>query len=130
MKISKPMIAGLVAAPVLVLGAAIPALAQDPSEAATDQASEASPEERFAEHTSELAAALAEQLGLDIETVAAALETVQAELAEQRQAEHRTALEQRLDDAVADGSLTQEQADAILAASDAGVLPGLVARLP
>lgn len=122
MNISKRAIAGMAAAPVLVLGAAIPALAQDAT--ATEEAASETPEERRAERTTELAAALAEELGLDTETVAAALETVRTELAEQRQAEMRAALQERLDAAVADGSLTQEQADAILAASEAGVLGG------
>ncbi len=133
MNVSRRMMAGLAAVPVLVLGAAIPAAAQDAGEQTTaEESTEATPEEstaptraeRFAQHNQELAAALAEELGLETEAVAAALETVQAELAEQRAAERRAALEERLAAAVADGSLTQEQADALLAAAEAGVLPG------
>ncbi len=49
---------------------------------------------------------------------------MRAELQAEREAEHLAALETRLDQAVAAGELTQEQADAMLAAAEAGVFPG------
>lgn len=113
----------------LTIGAALPALAQDPAEQTTedtteDTTEETTREERGAAERGEFAAALAEELGLDAATVDAALESVWTELAEEREAEHRAALEDRLAEAVEAGDLTQEQADALLAAAEAGVLGG------
>lgn len=105
----------------LTIGAALPALAQDPAEETTEESAR---EERGAAFRGEIAAALADELGLDAATVEAALETVQAEIEEQREAEHRMALEDRLAAAVEAGDLTQEQADALLAAEEAGVFGG------
>jgi hypothetical protein len=76
------------------------------------------PEERHAARQAELAAALAEELDLDTDTVAAAVERVH----ERHRAEHRAALQERLDAAAEAGELTREQADAILAAREAAVL--------
>lgn len=123
MHISKRTIAGVGATGVLLLGAAIPAFAQDATEEPTATEEETTTDDRkarFEERRTELAAALAEELGLDTETVAAALETVQAELAEARDAERQAAIEERLAEAVAAGDLTQEQADALLAAQESG----------
>lgn len=78
--------------------------------------SEADREARQAEQ----AKALAEKLGIDEAKVTAALE----ELRESRQADHKEQLQQRLDQAVKDGKLTQAEADAVLKAFDAGVLNG------
>lgn len=64
--------------------------------------------ERVLAFRSELAADLAEQLGLPVEEVEAAFRGVVA---------------QRLDDAVAAGDLTQERADELLEAYDAGAFP-------
>lgn len=125
MNISKRSIAGLGATGVLLLGAAYPALAQDATEEPTASDEETASDDREARATAradELASALAEELDLSTETVAAALEAVQTRLAEQLEAEHLAALEERLAEAVADGALTQEQADALLAAQEAGVL--------
>lgn len=113
----------------LSIGAALPALAQDPAEETTEETTdetteESAREERGAAFRGEIAAALADELGLDAATVEAALETVQAEMEEQREAEHRMALEDRLAAAVEAGDLTQEQADALLAAEEAGVFGG------
>lgn len=79
---------------------------------------------RHAARQAEFATALAEELDLDSDTVAAALERVQEAMEEEAAAEHRAALRQRLDAAVEAGELTQEQADALLAADEAGVLRG------
>lgn len=85
---------------------------------ATTEQNDTTPEERHAAKQAELVAALAEELDLDTNTVAAAIERVH----EGHRAEHRAALQERLDAAVESGELTREQADAILAAHDAGVL--------
>ena len=122
MKFDKRAIAGLGASGALLVAAAYPAVAQTATE--TPSAGQEEVQEERAARDGEFAAALAEELGLDEETVAAAIETVRTEMAEARQAEQRTALEERLAAAVEEGTLTQEQADALLAAIDAGVLPG------
>lgn len=78
--------------------------------------SEAEREERAAA----LAAALAAELDLDEAEVTAALEQVR----EDRSAERRDALVERLDEAVDDGDLTAEDKESVLKAYDAGVLGG------
>jgi len=83
--------------------------------------------DRDAERTqrrNELAAALAAELGIDQAKVTVALEKVQAAQEAERRAEGIADLKTRLDTAVAEGKLTAEQATAILAAAQAGVLPG------
>jgi len=83
--------------------------------------------DRDAERTqrrNELAAALAAELGIDQAKVTVALEKVQAAQEAERRAERIADLKTRLDTAVAEGKLTAEQATAILAAAQAGVLPG------
>lgn len=67
---------------------------------------------------------LAAELGLDVETVDDALTAVREDLREEHRAAHRERLQERLDQAIADGEITQEQADAILAAHDAGAIGG------
>lgn len=125
----------------LVAGAfALPALAQDGSSdagtaAATDDSTAATegstsedpatgPRAHVEERHEALVEALADELGLPVDEVRTALEaaqeTVAAEWAEQRQ----SLLQERLDAAVADGRLTQEQADAIIAAAEEGVIGG------
>ncbi|QES46697.1 hypothetical protein DEJ50_01345 [Streptomyces venezuelae] len=95
----------------------------------------------------ELAEALAKDLGVPEEKVTESLKKFRAaqreergEHAEKRKhfrggerpapAELREKLTARLDQAVKDGKLTRTQADAILAAVDAGVLPGRPAAGP
>jgi transposase-like protein len=79
----------------------------------TDQ----TPEQRAAA----LAKALAEKLGVEEAKVTQAL----AELRAARQAEQAAALKERLDAAVADGKLTQAEADAVTKAVEQGVIhPG------
>ena len=65
-----------------------------------------------------LAKALAEKLNLDEAKVTQAL----AEIRAARQAEHAAALKERLDAAVADGTLTQAEADAVTKAVEQGVI--------
>ena len=67
-----------------------------------------------------LAKALAEKLNLDEAKVTQAL----AELREAKQAERAAALKERLDAAVADGTLTQAEADAVTKAVEQGVISG------
>jgi hypothetical protein len=78
------------------------------------------PEERDAA----LAKALAEKLGVDEAKVATALEEIRTA----RQAEHAAALKERLDAAVADGTLTQTEADAVTKAVEKGVIGGFWRR--
>ncbi len=65
-----------------------------------------------------LAKALAEKLDLDEAKVASAL----AEIRAAKQAERSAALKERLDAAVADGELTQAEADAVTKAVEQGVI--------
>ncbi len=68
-----------------------------------------------------LAKALAQKLGVDEAKVTTALK----EIREARQAERAAALKTRLDKAVADGTLTQAEADAVTKAVQKGVInPG------
>ncbi|WP_409074196.1 hypothetical protein [Micromonospora chalcea] len=134
----KHLLAGLAAAGVLGVGIAAPtvALADDknpkpPSSASsTDQGDER--RQKHADRQAEFAEALAKELGVSTDKVTAALE----KLHEQRQGDRperperpstedrQAALKERLDQAVTDGKLTQEQADAVLKAAEAGVFPG------
>ncbi|MBW3561194.1 MAG: hypothetical protein KY437_01720 [Actinobacteria bacterium] len=105
---------------VLVVGAVIPATAQDdpptPQEESNGHANRGA-------HADAFAAALADELGIDRARVDDALRNVRADLQEQLRERRLTALEERLADAVEDGDLTQEQAEAILEAAEDGVLP-------
>lgn len=67
-----------------------------------------------------LASALADELGLSEAKVKAALEKVRKD----HRAEHREFLSDRLDEAVKDGKLTDEDKASVLKAFDAGVLGG------
>lgn len=133
----KHLLAGLAAAGVLGVGIAAPtvALADDksPSPApsaststSTDQGTDR--QQQQADRQAEFAESLAKELGVSTDKVTAALE----KLREQRQADRperpstedrQAALKDRLDQAVKDGKLTQEQADAVLKAAEAGVFP-------
>ena len=77
-----------------------------------------------AQRQQELAKLLAAQLGVDQDKVSSALTTVREQLQAQRRAERLSGLSDRLDAAVKAGTLSRAQADAILAAAKAGVLPG------
>lgn len=116
----KAGLATTAAAGVLVAGAVIPATAQDdpptPQEGSNGHANRAA-------HADAFAAALAEELGIDRARVDEALGNVRADLRERIRERRLTALEERLDAAVEEGDLTQEQVDAILEAAEDGVLP-------
>jgi hypothetical protein len=77
-----------------------------------------------AERDAALAQALAEKLGVDEAKVATALEEIRTA----RQAERAAALKERLDAAVADGTLTQAEADAVTKAVEKGVIGGIGKR--
>ncbi|MDO3686900.1 hypothetical protein [Micromonospora sp. C28ISP2-4] len=134
----KRLLVGLAAAGVLGVGIAAPtvALADDkspnPSSSAnsTDQGDDR--RQKHADRQAEFAEALAKELGVPTDKVTAALEKLheqrqgdRPERPERPSAEDRqAALKERLDQAVTDGKLTQEQADAVLKAAEAGVFPG------
>lgn len=140
----KGAIAGLAVAGVLGVGIAVPALAAaanaEPSPSASASVSPKDTakktwEQRRDERQSSLAEALAAELGVDKEKVAAALEKVhekmRAEAKDRVKERGRPDTEQRkarlsehLDKAVEDGKLTREQADAFLKVIESGVLPG------
>lgn len=146
----KKVLGGLVAAGVLTVGLAAPAVAfaEDggagtPAPATSPSAEAEKPDQghgqRWAEQRGKLAEKLATELGVPQEKVEAAL----AKIREQHQgaqrdrpggarqdrpegkskADREAGLKTRLDKAVSDGKLTREQADAVLAAFQAGVLP-------
>lgn len=135
----KHVLAGLAAGGVLGVGIAAPTVAfgQDPtpspsaSASASPGASSGEPGDREQEHAdrqAEFAEALAKELGLPTEKVTAALDKLReqrkADRPEPSAADRQAQLKERLDQAVKDGKLTQEQADAISKAAEAGVLPG------
>ncbi|MET7946616.1 hypothetical protein [Micromonospora sp. NPDC005324] len=131
----KHLLAGLATAGVLGVGIAAPTIAfaaDTPTPtptASTDQAPGTAPGAK-ADRQGEFAEALAKELGVPTDKVTAALEKVReqhrpADRPQRPSAEDRqAALKQRLDQAVKDGKLTQEQADAITKAVEAGVFPG------
>lgn len=130
----KQLLVGLAAAGVLGVGIAAPtvALADDktPTPSAstsTDQGSDR--QQQRADRQQEFAESLAKELGVPTDKVTAALEKLReqhrADRPERPSTEDRQAkLKERLDQAVKDGKLTQEQADAVLKAVEAGVFPG------
>ncbi|MEH0842253.1 hypothetical protein V6U81_07660 [Micromonospora sp. CPCC 205711] len=130
----KHLLAGLAAAGVLGVGIAAPtvAFAEDsatptPSASSSDQGTDR--QQQRADRQNAFAEALAKELGVSTDKVTAALEKVReqqkADRPERPSTEDRQAqLKERLDQAVKDGKLTQEQADAITKAVEAGVFPG------
>ncbi|MFF0659334.1 hypothetical protein [Micromonospora tulbaghiae] len=134
----KHLLAGLAAAGVLGVGIAAPtvALADDKSPSPSSSASSTDQgddrRQKHADRQAEFAAALAKELGVSTDKVTAALEKLheqrqgdRPERPERPSAEDRqAALKERLNQAVTDGKLTQEQADAVLKAAEAGVFPG------
>ncbi|MFV2019888.1 hypothetical protein [Micromonospora sp. LOL_023] len=129
-------LAGLAAAGVLTVGIAAPTIAsaQEGAEpSASASADESTGAERQAAKMTEMAEALAAELGVSADDVTAALENIREERAGDRPergerpegtAGRQAALQKRLDAAVADGKLTQAEADAVLKAYDEGVLAG------
>lgn len=126
MRFSRRTLAGIGVIGALALS--VPALAQDrtddPAVESTQDGGADEGEDRRTAVRERFAEELASELGLPPEQVEAALEAVHERLHAERRAERLAALEERLDEAVAEGALTREQADAILAAAEAGVLPG------
>lgn len=130
----KQLLVGLASAGVLGVGIAAPtvALADDKSptpsaSTSTDQGGDR--QQRRADRQQEFAESLARELGVPTDEVTAALEKLReqhrADRPERPSTEDRQAkLKERLDRAVKDGKLTQEQADAVLEAVDAGAFPG------
>ncbi|MEU1587636.1 hypothetical protein [Micromonospora sp. NPDC005710] len=135
----KHLLAGLATAGVLGVGIAAPTIAfaadtptPTPS-ASTAPAPDAGPGTApgaKADRQGKFAESLAKELGVPTDKVTAALEKIReqhrpADRPQRPSAEDRqAALKQRLDQAVKDGKLTQEQADAITKAVEAGVFPG------
>lgn len=120
-------LAAAAAAGALVLAAGVPALAATDDGTATPSPTAPGAEEwreMRAEAQRDLAERLAEELDVDVDRVEAALEKVRSEMQAEHQAQHLESLKERLDQAVSDGELTREQADAILAAAESGVFPG------
>ncbi|MBS3942473.1 MAG: hypothetical protein KG028_16055 [Actinobacteria bacterium] len=121
----KTVAAGGLAAALAIVGV-LPALAQDADDTTTDDTTTETTrawDDLRAEHRAAFAEKLAERLGLDADEVATALEEVrelQRAESETLRLEHLTA---RLDEAVAAGHLTQEQADAMLEAHENGEMP-------
>ncbi|EEP71015.1 hypothetical protein MCAG_01342 [Micromonospora sp. ATCC 39149] len=136
----KHLLAGFAAAGVLGVGIAAPTIAfaeesATPPSAGNSTSEDTDRQQRRADRQQELAEALAKELGVPTDKVAAALKKVReqhrADLPEQGQrgerpdaADRQAALKKRLALAVKDGKLTQEQADAITKAVEAGVFPG------
>jgi hypothetical protein len=114
---------GVVALVAAVL--AMPALAQDDGSTSPETATESEDttgSARFEEAQTAFAEALAAELDLPVDDVSAALDAVREQMAQEHQERHQAALRERLDEAVAAGELTQDQADAIADAAEAGVL--------
>ncbi|MEV0725620.1 hypothetical protein AB0I37_22920 [Micromonospora purpureochromogenes] len=130
----KHLLAGLAAAGVLGVGIAAPTVAFAEDATSSPSASSSADQgtdrqQQKADRQGEFAEALAKELGVPTEKVTAALEKLReqrrADRPERPAAEDRqAALKERLAQAVEDGKLTQEQADAITKAAEAGVFPG------
>ncbi|WCN80116.1 hypothetical protein [Micromonospora sp. LH3U1] len=134
----KHLLASVAAAGVLGVGIAAPTMAfaadggtPTPSASSSEQPQQQDRQtDKKGDRQGEFAESLAKELGVPTEKVTAALEKLReqhkpADRPERPSAEDRqAALKERLDQAVKDGKITQEQADAITAASEAGVLTG------
>ncbi|WP_405105859.1 hypothetical protein OG559_19910 [Micromonospora sp. NBC_01405] len=130
----KQLLAGLAAAGVLTVGIAAPAVAfaEDSSTPSASSSEGTDRQQQRADRQSEFAEALAKELGVSKDKVTAALDKVREQNKADRPergerpdaADRQAALKERLNQAVKDGKLTQEQADAITKAAEAGVFPG------
>ncbi|TDC84468.1 hypothetical protein E1193_05905 [Micromonospora sp. KC606] len=129
----KHLLAGLAAAGVLGVGIAVPTMAFAENAAPSPSTSNGEQHHNRQERQAEFADALAKELGVPADKVTAALEKLReqrkADRPERPSAEARQAkLKERLDQAVKDGRLTREQADAITKAVESGVFPGAGGR--
>jgi hypothetical protein len=110
---------GALVAGAITVGAVLPALAQDEGDTTREATAEAEAWQRGAGmrgvYREGFAADLAEELGLDVDEVAAAIEKVATSRTER--------LQERLDAAVDAGRMTREEADAMLEAHAAGERP-------
>ncbi|WP_019869005.1 hypothetical protein [Salinispora oceanensis] len=136
----KHLLAGLAAAGVLGVGVAAPTMAMAADNASPSPSASASADaekgtdkaQQRSDRQAAFAEALAEKLGVEVDEVTTALEELHEQRAAERgdrserpdSADRQEALAQRLAQAVEDGKLTQEQADAISAATESGVLQG------
>ncbi|WP_433321095.1 hypothetical protein ACQP0U_24605 [Micromonospora sp. CA-269861] len=133
----KHLLAGLATAGVLGVGIAAPTIAfaadtptPAPSASSAPDAAPGTAPGAKADRQGKFAEELAKELGVPTDKVTAALEKIReqhrpADRPQRPSTEDRqAALKQRLDQAVKDGKLTQEQADAITKAVEAGVFPG------
>ncbi len=119
-------VAGAAGALAIALAAG-PALAEGatPSPSAPATGALAPDGARHTQFKDDLAAALAEELGIDEAKVTAALEKIHAARQAEARAAHLADLRSRLDTAVEEGTLTEAESAAILKAAEAGVLaPG------
>lgn len=120
-------------AAMVAIALAVPALAQsdesspDASAGATAKSDGATDdyEGRHAERRAAFVEELATELDLPTEQVDTALTAVREQLAAEHRADVTERMIERLDAAVADGALSQEQADAIAAAAEEGLLGDL-----
>lgn len=118
-----------IGAAVAIVGTAVavPALAQSDTSDTTEEADPGTTDPHEAHHEARRAAfaeALAEELDLPVDEVLAAVDAVHDDLHAARAEAVDAALERRLTDAVEAGDLTEQQADAIRDAREAGVLGG------
>ena len=134
MSVRRKTVLAATGAAMLTLGIAVPTMASaahSSASAAPTAARSVSPPtaqpgwaRMRAEHEQQLAEALAKELGMPTDKVAAALKKVQTQMEEQARAAYQKQLKEHLQQAVSAGKLTQEQADAILKAANSGVLRG------
>ncbi|HWH33228.1 MAG TPA: hypothetical protein VNU01_11220 [Egibacteraceae bacterium] len=127
MAITRTRLAAIGVAGVLSAGAAVgalsPAIAQDAEEAPSTDTRAQERAERHEQRREAFASALAEELDLPVERVGTALDNVREQMRAEAEEQRLAHLRERLDAAVADGRLTQEQADAIYAAAESGAMP-------
>jgi hypothetical protein len=118
---------GALVAGAITVGAVLPALAQDEGDTTREATAEAEAWQRGAGmrgvYREGFAADLAEELGLDVDEVAAAIEKVATTHREALRASRTERLQERLDAAVDAGRMTREEADAMLEAHAAGERP-------
>lgn len=128
MTISRTTLAAVGVAGLLAAGAAIPAIAQDGADDTTTSETTRSFGPRHGDHRQAFAEALADELDLDADTVAAAMAAVHDEFQAARHAEMQARMQARLDERVASGALTQEEADTLAGIAERGPIGGMLGR--